>query len=245
MKLSKRDESLLLIVAGVIIVILVYFFGCKKLEENTAALQAENNSLQAVITKMELHQSKLSFYKEETARMNEESTEIKNSYPSAIMSADKILYAKRLEDVCNMHISYLGMSDVTTINVAYPSEELISVDAQINGQPQPTVPVNPNGIYMMRHGLSVNYEAGYENLKQLFNFIIEDSYQKSIHSITLSYNESTGVLSGSMTSSMYSMTGTSVVYNEPDFTGIAIGTDDLFKTFSELGTEDEESEDED
>lgn len=242
MKLSKKDESLLLIVAGVIIIVLVYFFGCKKLDEKTTALQNENNSLQAVITKMELHQSKLSFYKEETARMNEECVEIKNTYPSAILSADKILYAKRLEDVCNMHISYLGMSDVTTVNVAYPTAQLISVDAQLNGQAQPMTPANPNGIYLMKHGLSVNYEAGYENLKQLFNFIIEDSQQKSLHSVTLSYNESTGVLSGNMTSSMYSMTGTSVVYQKPDFTGIATGTDDLFKTFSELDEGETESE---
>jgi len=92
----------------------------------------------------------------------------------------------------------------------------------------------------MKHGLSVNYEAGYESLKQLFNFIVEDSQQKSLHSVTLSYNESTGVLSGNMTSSMYSMTGTSVVYKKPDFTGIPLGTDDLFKTFSELEEETEE-----
>lgn len=234
MKLSKKDESLLLIVAGVAIILLVYFFGCKKLDEKTAALQTENNSLQVIITKMEMHQAKLSFYKEETVRMNEECVEIKNIYPSAILSADKILYAKRLEDVCNMQISYLGMNDITTINVVYPTAQLISVDAQLNGQVQPTAPANPNGIYLMKHGLSINYEAGYENLKQLFNFIVEDSQQKTLHSVTLSYNESTGVLSGNLTSSMYSMTGTSVVYQKPDFTGIAIGTDDLFKTFSEL-----------
>lgn len=242
MKLSKKDESLLLIVAGLIIVVLVYFFGCKKLDEKTTALQNENNTLQAVISKMEMHQTKMAFYKEETARMNEESIEIKNAYPSAIMSADKILYAQRLEDVCNMKISYLGMSDVTTVNVAYPAAQLISVDAQLSGQPQPAAPANPNGIYMMKHGLSVNYEAGYESLKQLLNFIVEDSQQKSLHSVTLSYNESTGVLSGNMTSSMYSMTGTTVVYNKPDFTGIPVGTDDLFKTFSELEEESEEEE---
>lgn len=234
MKLSKKDESLLLFVAGLAIVLLVYFLGCKKFEEKTAALQNENNNLQAVISKMEIHQSKLTFYQEETARMEEESTEIKNAYPSVITTADKILYTKRLEDVCNVHISYLGMNDETTVNVEYAAPQLVSVDAQLAGQVQPTAPVNPNGIYLIKHGLSVNYEVGYDNLKKLLNFIVEDSAQKSVHNITLSYNESTGVLSGNMSCSMYSMTGTSVLYTKPDFTGIAFGTDDIFKTFSEL-----------
>ena len=38
----------------------------------------------------------------------------------------------------------------------------------------------------------------------------------------------------------YSLSGSIVVYNKPDFTGIPVGTDDLFKTFSELEEESEE-----
>lgn len=243
MKLSKKDESLILIVLGLLLIVLTYFFVCKKLDEKTLSLKTENGTLQTVIVKMENHQRNIDFYKEEITRMEKEGIEIKNTYPSAIMNADKILYAKKLEDVCKLRVSYLGLSDMATVNVAYPNAELISIDAQISGQPAPVATANPNGIYMIQHGLALNYEGGYESIKQLLGFIVEDAQQKSIQGISLSYNESTGVLSGTMTASMYSMTGTSVVYSAPSFTGIPTGTDDIFKTFGEI-TDTEEQEEE-
>lgn len=244
MKLSKRDTGLLLMFFGILFIIVTYFFAYKKLLEKTELVEAENNKLQKAIVQLEELQSNREFYEAETERYIEENAEMKNQYPSAIMNADKVLFAKKLEDRFNLYVTYLGIQTPENVEVAYPAVDQVSVDALAYGSPAPVAAENPNGIYLFRHGLELTYEAGYTSIKDALQYMIEDSEQKTIHNLALSYNEDTGVLSGSLTASMYSMSGTKVVYRRPDFTGISTGTDDIFKTFEQYLQQSENAEEE-
>lgn len=231
MKLSKKDQGLLLMFCGILFVIVTYFFAYKKLLDKTALVETENNNLQKAITKLEELQDNREFYEAETERFQKENAEMKNAYPSAIMNADKILFAKKLEDRFGLYVTYLGLQDMQNVDVAYPAVDQVSVNALAYGQTAPVPEANPNGIYLFSHGVELNFETSYTGIKGALQYIVDDTQQKTIHSLALSYNEDTGVLSGSLTASMYSMTGTKAIYNRPDFTGIETGTDDIFKTF--------------
>lgn len=231
MKLSKRDVNLLLTFCGILLVVVTYFFIFTKLQEKTEEVEAENERLQVAVTKLENLRSNREFYETETERYKQENAEMKNVYPSAILNADKILYAKKLEDRFGLFVSYLGMNTAETVDVVYPTVDVVSVDDELRGEVTPPAPSNPNGIYLYRHGLEMNIDTGYSGIKNALQYIVNDPEQKSIHALTLTFNENTGVLSGTMSLSMYSMTGTKVVYRRPDFTGISIGTEDIFRTF--------------
>ncbi len=245
MKLSKRDVNLLLTFVGILLVVVTYFFVFTKLQEKTVEVEAENNRLQVAVNKLDNLRSNRDFYESETARYQQENAEMKNVYPSAILNADKILFAKKLEDRFGLFVSFLGMNTAESLDVVYPEADVVSVDDELNGIETPPAPTNPNGIYLYRHGLDLNLETGYGSIKNALHYIVNDPEQKSIHALTLTFNENTGVLSGTMSVSMYSMTGTNVVYRRPDFTGISTGTEDIFRTFDVKEPQEQEEDLED
>jgi len=231
MSLSKRDKNLLMFVFALLIFVLVYVLVFNKLNEKTTQLEAENRTLQTMIDKLNELYEEREFYQQETVRFKQESTEIKNKYPAEIYNADKVLYVKSIEERYDWYINYLGIGQVETVEATYPEAEQISVDDQLAGRTTANAPANPNGIYLYRHGINTNFEASYGNVKNALRNIVGDARPKEIHTLSLSFNEDTGKLSGSMDASMYSMTGTDVQYQNLNFNGVKTGTDDIFKSF--------------
>lgn len=65
--------------------------------------------------------------------------------------------------------------------------------------------------------------------------ILEDKEnKKSISNLSLSYEEQTGNIRGSMVVNMFSLTGTERTYESPSIPGIGVGTDNLFKSSETL-----------
>lgn len=78
--------------------------------------------------------------------------------------------------------------------------------------------------------VSTAFDVNYVSFKQLVTAMAGDADKKSIEEVAITYNEETGLLSGTMTSNFYYMQGTDEVYETPDVSGVSVGTSNPFRS---------------
>lgn len=86
------------------------------------------------------------------------------------------------------------------------------------------------GIYLMSQ--PVNYALSFDvpQMKRAVDYIVGNANRTVIDTIVLSFDSSTGLLAGQMDVKKYYVTGTGKTYEEPVFSGVSVGTDNLFST---------------
>jgi 3-dehydroquinate synthase class II len=103
---------------------------------------------------------------------------------------------------------------------------------------------SPYGLYDRR--MAMNYEVSYDGLKRSIKNLCMQSNRTAIDSISVVYDDETGLLTGSTSVSMYCVPNQEgKEYVEPDFSSVLLGTDNIFGTItiqSEAGLDDLEGE---
>ena len=232
MKLSARDKNLLTILVGVLVLVAVYSLVYVRFTDMTESIENETLAINRTISSLEKLVDESEHYATDVKNYTEDSENIMSSYPADIMTSDIILYVNSLGAKHDLTVTGITMRDVTGLETRYPTYDRLTPE----GETITATDANYDGIYLYEHGLEVNFECGYEDLKDALEDVIGDKWQKSIHSLSLSYNKGAGNLTGNLTAGMYSMTGTGAVYERPIINGVVEGTDNIFKTF-ESGTQ--------
>lgn len=260
MNFSKRDRNILLVVAGVLVVLAVYFFVFLNLQEKTEALKQENQILDDVIVKLKDLDKNREQYLADTEQFKEENQEIKEEFPAGMKEEDDILYINGLEgSLGEYYASALGMPSAVNYEAAYPVPETINVDEMLAGTTTSTTDTadavaegtdtaavaddtaSTDGAVLSDASaytdvklyyvpVSTAFDVNYVSFKQLITAMAGDADKKSIEEVSLTYNEETGLLSGTMTSNFYYMQGTDEVYETPDVSGVSVGTSNPFRS---------------
>lgn len=250
MNFSKRDRNILLVVAGVLVVLAVYFFVFLNLQEKTEALKQENQILDDVIVKLKDLDKNREQYLADTEQFKEENQEIKEEFPAGMKEEDDILYINGLEgSLGEYYASALGMPSAVNYEAAYPVPETINVDEMLAGTTTAATDTaaaaddtaSTDGAVLSDASaytdvklyyvpVSTAFDVNYVSFKQLITAMAGDADKKSIEEVSLTYNEETGLLSGTMTSNFYYMQGTDEVYETPDVNGVSVGTSNPFRS---------------
>ncbi len=249
MKISKRDKMLLLIVGGLVVVLCAYYFVFLNFQEKTEALEAENVVLEDVIVKLKDLDKNREQYLADTEKYTEDNERIKDEFPAGMEEEDDILYIDGLEGTLSeFYASSVGMPSSVGYELAYPAVETISVDAMLAGTATVTneetaaeegtttdgATLTADSIYpscqLWYVPVTTTYEVNYLSLKQLVKAVTDDSDKKSVEDISVTYNEENGILSGTLTSNFYYLSGTDEVYSTPDVAGVPVGTSNPFRS---------------
>lgn len=160
---------------------------------------------------------------------------IADMFPSRILTEDEIMYAVKLENQVGCYFSYVGTP--VTQNIEIPlgeKENILSGLTDITGAIAQNSAINEeqvynvDGIMLGNAASSNNFVCTYDQFKQLVTLIVENPDMRSIDEISLSYDNATGSLTGTMTINYYSMSGTDRKYELPQ-TGVAgYGVDCIF-----------------
>ena len=82
--------------------------------------------------------------------------------------------------------------------------------------------------------VTMGFRATYGGIKDVIKVINSDTNRKSISSVTMAFDASTGNLMGSITANMYFVKGTDKVYEAPAVPGVGVGTNNIFKAAESL-----------
>ena len=77
---------------------------------------------------------------------------------------------------------------------------------------------------------SMQFTGTYASLKDMVDYLADQSGRMTLDNVNASFDSSTGNLTGSITVNLFSMAGTGKTYTEPDAGSVAYGTDNIFGT---------------
>lgn len=249
MKVSKRDVLLLLGFLGILAAVCSYFFVCQPTMDKTKALVEENKQLEARIADLQNKSDNRDTYESQTAQMQREMEEIYQLFPVDVREENAVLLAINQELLAPMEVGSITIDALLEVPVVEtPSEEMPDATYEIDeveeiedatgtqdaptpetGDTQDGSGMNP--FHLMYRRATLNYEVSYEGLKRSVKNICMQTDRMVIDNLSVVYDEQTGLLKGSTTVNMFCVPGQEgKEYEEPDFGGVLLGTDNIFGT---------------
>lgn len=254
MKASKKEILILLVLVGALAVVASYFLVFQPKTEEAEALEQENQELVARINDLSSKMDNKDSYIEETERMRQEIDKMFESFPVDVREEDGVLLVINQELIGPMLVDSIGITacepvilntDQEDVNHTYEIDEIEEYEAQegIGDGPASASDAHVNGVdnsYMpsvlMDREVSVNYLVSYDGLKRGIKNISMQDNRMSISNLTVSYDESTGLLRGTTVVNMYCIPGQAdKVYEEPNFSSVLLGSDNIFGSIELYG----------
>ncbi|MDO4554999.1 MAG: hypothetical protein Q4B70_07650 [Lachnospiraceae bacterium] len=254
-KLSQYKKYLM--IAGSLLLLLVSFlFVFQPQMERMNEIKAENQELEQKVNDLLEIQSQQSYYVSETEKMQAEVDAYLDSFPSDVKEEDMIALALQFEDLTQVDISGISIGDKTEVgSIESSSEESTSVSgtstaqsdatesnstenalgesttASINGADSTTVTdstVEP-AMTLYNTMTAYDYRTDYSGLKKIMESIFKDTKRRTIDSISVNFDSSSGYISGTMNINAFTMSGTGLEYEEPSVPSVETGVSDPFK----------------
>jgi hypothetical protein len=105
-----------------------------------------------------------------------------------------------------------------------------SVDEPVTTATDGTEEETVNTMAGLQNSISITFQTTYEGFKELVNYINHYPDKTVINNTAVTYDNTTGFLTGSMVITRYALSGTGKTYEPPYIDDISIGTDNIFGT---------------
>ena len=245
MKVKKSEIQLLIAVIGVLIAVCTYFLVYSSFNEKSDALEAQNVTLSSQVATLEILDQRKADYIEATGKMQSYITNFENRFPADILPEDSIMMVKTLEDYTRTEVANIAFGSeaevvytpaadaATTTADATAATDTTTTDAAATTTTASTSPVSTDGTayadtHMYEVPLSISISCTYDDFKGLVRYIYNQQERESIQGVSISYNETDGMLTGNMTMNTYYLLGTDKVYSSPSIPDMQMGVDTIF-----------------
>ena len=225
MKVKKSEIQLLIAVIGVLIAVCTYFLVYSSFNEKSDALEAQNVTLSSQVATLEILDQRKADYIEATGKMQSYITNFENRFPADILPEDSIMMVKTLEDYTRTEVANIAFGSeaevvytpaadaATTTADATAATDTTTTDAAATTTTASTSPVSTDGTayadtHMYEVPLSISISCTYDDFKGLVRYIYNQQERESIQGVSISYNETDGMLTGNMSMNTYYLLGT-------------------------------------
>lgn len=239
MSISERDKKIIIIFIGVLIFALVYYFPVRGYHEDSEKISAENVTLTAKLSELEAKVAREAEIKAETTNYEAETMTMAAKFPSYLKVENEIMDIVGLENELKVDVPLLTVND--------PVEVTKNDDEQAKAEPAPvvdseeapeapateevaTAPEASNKYKLFGRSVNINYLGGYDSMKKFIDKIAKSSDKKSITTVSLTFDDKTGNLDGSIVYDSYFLLGSDRPYEEIVTKTIKHGTKNIFGT---------------
>lgn len=218
--LQKREIRLILILLALVILVVSYVWGYTNFSQKAEDMQSEINELKPRLAELREHEANINNYRDYINTAGVELSESQTPYPNDVRSENFIMYSVQMEN-------NLGIM-VSSASFAAPSLLLEFAGIRENGDG------SYSGLSLQGYLASMSLSATmtYEQMKSMISFVYRDAEPTAISSLSISYDSSTGALTGSVVINKYFITGIDDSYNETNVPRVPQGTDNLFSTIA-------------
>ena len=217
LKVSERDKKLLIVVMAVLIMALAYFFGYSNLSAQVDELSTKKTSLETTKRDLKEKNNNKQKYINDTDKLSNACTVLIDKYDSTTSQPNAIEFFNKTEDVTGVWVKSLSLSPAT---VLYKFGQIAS--SNVNGTSSYT-----SNLVGYKSSINISYEGDYSQWKNFVKYINTYASKSTIDSLTATYNDSTGVVSGTASISLYAIQGGDRKATEPKF-DVKTGTDNIF-----------------
>lgn len=218
--ISERDKKLLILVLAILAVALAYFLGFQKISEQVNITETENTSLAKTQKDLKEKNNNKDKYINDTKTFNNNYNKILSEYITGTSQPATIDFINKVEAVSGTWVRSISFAEPVSI---YTFGTLVTSNPSSSGRAYNTDYVGYQTI------INMSYEGSYAQWKDLITFINEYSTKNTIDAISSVYNEATDTVTGTLTVSIYAVSGSGRTFKEPTFT-IETGSDNVFST---------------
>lgn len=196
------------------ITVFVYRIIYYEMVEKRDAIHEENTALLARVEELEGKVAKQEEYEKKIAEAEAELLQVLGKYGAGNTPEKSIMFVREMEEELDMEIP----------NVSFSTPSVVaSVDLSGMGTEQAWGTVN-----ILSEQLSLSYTCGYEQWKEMFEFMLNYPERRTVRSVNASYNSESGLLSGSLVVDLYAVEGGKKEYVAPKIEDISLGVDCIF-----------------
>lgn len=238
--MTTKQKRLILILSGVLILILTFFLVFKKNMDNVSKLKTKNVELSGQVDFLSNLQIRINEMKESTEEKQQQIEKYASEYPCKMTQQKVISNLYHMWQDTHMELRSIKPG---TEQIFFKDGQFLdlSAEGESTGEAQDTeisaVEKNPETKVSFNQmvGKVTSYELEVSGTRKqilkAFDWISENPEHMSLSEIALSFDSSTGKLTGTLQVNFYSLNGNGVPYEEPDISGITIGNNDVFGTF--------------
>lgn len=221
LEISDRDKKLLAGLLAALIFAAAFMFGYKNLTAMAEQYDKEATTLESKKKDLVEKNNNKEKYESDLKTYNDNYNLICSNY-SNITGQDAVLdFLIRTEKITGSWLKNVTVSDPSLI---YTFGKIASTNPSNQGSK-----VYTTDMKGFKTSVTLSYEATYDQLKEYINYVNNYYSKNTIDSIAMAYNEVTKVLTGTMTVSLYSITGSQRKYTAPAF-DLPSGTDNIFSS---------------
>lgn len=215
--LSAKDKKLILIFGALALFLALYFAVYMPFTDKTEALEAEIAKKEPRLEQLETYQQNLALYEKSIKEDKAALEQLSVHYPNAVRPEDKIMYAVDLEKDVGLAISAVSFAE-PALYAEFPG---------VRPQPDGYETLSLAG---WQSGMSLSCNLSYPELKNVIAYIYDTTYSTALDAVSVSYDSSTGNLTGTMNLSKFYVTGLDDTYRETDAGDIPLGQPNPFRT---------------
>jgi len=199
---DQQKKLLLFLLIGAIVAI-PYFFIIQPQMERADFLRSEIRTLEQRRAILEGHRDKMPEYQVALGEMHLMKNEYFAHYPSELPQEATILFIDATEKRLPITMKQIGLSadtlsPVTSANSANAHAAVMEIASN-----EPLI----EGLNGIKNTTALSYECSYENFKRFLKYIEEYKSRIVIPNMSISFNEETGMVSGSLTLIQYAIDG--------------------------------------
>lgn len=260
-EISDSDKRLLIILLALVLIAGSYFLVFNNYTTKAAAVEKTNVTDREEVQKLESMAAREAEVRKETDEMNQHVEDILAKYPADVTTEKAIAVVKAMEESTGVKITQVSfLMDNLVVNLSAPAaaEEGVSsdtaadqTDTEDTDEADTAAAAEGTASMDMEEGtvgyyaaLTMNYEASYDDFKEMVTYIKSLEDRTTITGVASAYDNETGLLSGTVTVNMYYLTGTKKEYEAPWIDGIQKGVNNIFgsKQPTEKAAENSEEE---
>ena len=249
--MSARDKKLLIILAGIAVLALTYVFVFAPQANKRETLKTENMQLKSQYNQLSTLAAKADDYTKKTQKMSDEMQKVYDNFPSYLQIENGIMDAVAIEKSTNTKFTELTVNDPVAIDVTADNSgdgtEQSSWSSDSSSSADTTATDNGSGSDATAQNNAKSTVAGYQlydvnsvmaftteyhGLKSMLEQVIGSTDKKTISSLNVNFDDSTGELSGELNTDSYFLYGLDKPYQAPVIPEIPHGTDNLFGTLN-------------
>lgn len=251
--MSTREKKLLIILAGVAILALTYFLIFIPQSNKRDSLKSENMNIKSQYNQISALAAKADDYTKKTKDMSDAMQQVYDNFPSYLQIENGIMDAVAIEKSTNTNITELTVGSPTAIDVNNPTGEagtdsssgsssdssttdssnadsLQSFQTADGSTSSSSAKSTVTGYQLYDVSTVMAFKTEYHGLKAMLVKVIGSSQKKTISTLNVSFDDSTGKLTGEMLVDSYFLYGLDKPYEAPYIPAVPHGTNNLFGT---------------
>lgn len=210
-KISDSELRLILLLLSVVLLAAAYFLVYSKTVTAAEELEAQNDIDQATVDRLEAMVAVRAQVEAETEQLRQNIKDIIAKYPSDMTTEKAISIVQNIENASGVEFPSINFRMGNLVrDFSYPNEE---------------TNLPPAGFYS---GLSMNYTVNYAGFKEMMTYIYRLNDRMTAPTVSMTYDQVTDMVSGSVTMNLYYLTNTGKEYIAPEIHGIENGVYNIF-----------------